>query len=37
MYSLILNICFITVAVCLTLIMVGVTILMAKDFKDDMR
>ena len=37
MYSLILDICFITVAVCLTVLILGATFMMAKDIKDDMR
>lgn len=37
MYSMILDICFITMAVCLAVIILGATIMMVKDFKDDLK
>ena len=37
MYSQILDVVFITMAVCITILVVGATIMMVKDLKDDMR
>jgi hypothetical protein len=37
MYSIILDVMLITVGICITILTLGATIMMVKDFKDDMR
>jgi hypothetical protein len=37
MYSIILDVMLITIGICITILTVGATIMMVKDFKDDMR
>jgi len=37
MYSIVLNTFLIIMAVCISVITIGATIMMVKDFKDDMR